>query len=57
VTTWRFWGIFWGLFILIVFGVGFVAQKLEEISERLRVIMAILQDWDRKKDPPDLPDD
>jgi hypothetical protein len=40
------------LFILIACGVGFLcvaAWKLEEISERLRVIMAILQDWDRKK--------
>jgi hypothetical protein len=46
VTIWYYLG----FFALITCGVGFLARKLEEISEQLRAISAMLQSWDRKKD-------
>ena len=44
VMTWHFSL----LYILMVCLIGLVLWRLEQISERLRVIMAILQYWHRK---------
>jgi ABC-type transporter Mla subunit MlaD len=48
MTEWHFWGLFVLVFLLVTFGVGFWAEKLEKIVEQLRSISSLMQSWNKK---------